>query len=113
MFAYDLGTGEAMPPSEAVPATDADLRGTRERVLLRSTINDGGTSETPVDIRLGPGDQYAVVGGDGGGLVVIDATTHKRLPLTGVVGTGFKLVRWQNGSAFFGLALATMGSRWR
>ena len=97
-----------MPADQAVPATDADLRGTRKRIVLRSTINDGASSETPVDVRLGPGG-YGVVGGDGGGLVVVDATTRKRVPLKGVVGTGFKLVRWQNRSAFFGLAMGDEG----
>ena len=76
--------------------------------MLRSTTSDGASSETPVDVRLGPGG-YGVVGGDGGGLVVIDATTRKRIPLTGVVGTGFKLVRWQDGIAFFGVALGEDG----
>jgi hypothetical protein len=109
VYAYGLGTGEAMPPGEAEPATDEDLRGTRKRLVLRSTGNDGSTSEAPVEIRLGPGGGYGVVGGDGGGLVVIDATTHKRVPLTGVVGTGFKLVRWQNQIAFFGLAVGNEG----
>ena len=109
VFAYDLGTGESMPADEAVPAKDADLRGTRERLVLRSTTSDGGTSETPVETRLGPGGHYGVVGGDGGGLVVIDALTKKRVPLKGVVGTGFKLVRWQNRVAFFGLAVGDDG----
>lgn len=109
VFAYDASTGESMPAYEAIPATDSDLRGTRKRLVLRSTTSDGATSEAPVDLRLGPDDRYGVVGGDGGGLVVIDATTRKRVPLTGVVGTGFKLVRWQNSSAFYGVALGNEG----
>jgi hypothetical protein len=108
VYAYDHDTGASMPADQAAPVTDADLRGERKRIVLRSTISDGATSEAPVDIRLGGG-RYAVVGGDGGGLVVIDATTRMRVPLKGVVGTGFKLVRWQNPSAFFGLAMGQEG----
>jgi hypothetical protein len=108
-FAYDVDTGKSIPPEQAEPATDADLRGTREQLVLRSTTSDGATSEAPVDLRLGPDGRYGVVGGDGGGLVVIDATTRKRVTLTDVVGTGFKLVRWQNAIAFFGLALGNEG----
>jgi len=109
VFAYDVDTGESIPPDQADPATDADLRGTPKRLVLRSTTTDGTASEAPVDLRLGPDGRYGVVGGDGGGLVVIDATTRKRVPLTGVVGTGFKLVRWHNAIAFFGLALGNEG----
>ncbi len=82
VYAYDLETGASMPADQAVPATDADLRGARKRIVLRSTINDGASSETPVDVRLGTGG-YAVVGGDGGGLVVVDATTQKAGPADG------------------------------
>ena len=109
VLAYDLGTGKSMPEDLAVPATDADLRGPRKKLVLRSTTSDGATSEAPVEIRMSPDGRYGVVGGDGGGLVVIDATTQKRLVLKGVVGTGFKLVRWQNRIAFFGVALGSEG----
>ena len=101
VYAYDLGTGESIPPAQAGPTTDADLRGTPGRVVLRS----GGT----VEVRRGPG-RYSVVGGDGGPLVVYDAVTRGRLPLEGVVGTGFRLVRWQGGTAFFGVALGNDGN---
>jgi hypothetical protein len=111
VYAFDLGTGASMPADQAVPATDADLRGTRKRIMLRSGTNDGASSETSVDVRLGPGSGggYGVVGGDGGGLVVIDATTRRRVPLEDVTGTGFKLVRWQNRIAFFGIAMGEGG----
>jgi hypothetical protein len=101
VYAYDLDTGESMPPARAVPATDADLRGTAKRVVLPP----GG----PVEARRGPG-RDGLVGGDGGHLVVFDAVTHRRVPLKGVVGSGFKLVRWQSGTAFFGVAVGDDGN---
>ena len=104
MYAYDLGTGESMPAGESVPATDADLRGTLEQVVLRPGSSDGD----PVDARRGPG-RFGIVGGDGGQLVVFDATTRMRVPLKGVVGAGFKLIRWQGRIAFFGLAVGEDG----
>ena len=104
-YAFDLATGASKAVDEAVPATDADLRGTPEQVVLRV----GGSDAAPVDARLGPGG-YGIVGGDGGQLVVFDATTHKQVPLKGVVAAGFKLVRWQGRTAFFGLALGDDGN---
>ena len=59
--------------------------------------------------RQGPG-HHGLVGGDGGQLVVYDAVTRKRVPLKGVVGAGFKLVRWQSETAFFGVAVGEDGN---
>jgi hypothetical protein len=101
VVAYDLGTGESNPPAQVVPATDADLRGTAKRVVLPP----GGA----VEARRGPGD-YGLVGGDGGQLVAYEAATRKRVSLKGVVGSGFKLVRWQDGNRFFGVALGEDGN---
>ena len=101
VYAYDLGTGESIPPAQAVPAADADLRGTTRQVVLPP----GGA----VEARGGPG-RYGLVGGDGGQLVVYDTATRKRVPLKGVVGSGFKLVRWQGGNMFFGVALVENGN---
>ena len=101
VVAYDLGTGKSIPPSRVVPATDADLRGAAKRVVL----TPGGE----VEARRGPG-HYGLVGGDGEQLVVYDATTRRRIPLRGVVGSGFKLVRWQDGTTFFGVALGEDGN---
>jgi hypothetical protein len=100
VHAYDLDTGESIPAAQAVPATDADLRGTATRLVLPP----GGM----VQARRGPGG-YGLVGGDGGQLVAYDAATRRRIPLEGVVGSGFKLVRWQGDSDFFGLALDQEG----
>ena len=101
VVAYDLATGKSIPPSRVVPATEADLRGAAKRVVL----TPGGE----VEARRGPG-QYGLVGGDGEQLVVYDATTRRRIPLRGVVGSGFKLVRWQDGTTFFGVALGEDGN---
>ena len=101
VYAYDLGTGKSIPPAQVVPATDADLRGTAKRLVLPP----GGA----VEARRGPGD-YGLVGGDGGQLVAYDAATRRRIPLKGVVGSGFKLVRWQDGTTFFGVALGEDGN---
>jgi len=104
-YAYDLGTGESMSADQVVPATDEDLRGTAEQVELRPAGSGEETpSAAPVEARRGPGN-FGVVGGDGERLAVFDARTRKRVPLTGVLGNGFQLVRWQGGVAFFGVAL--------
>ena len=106
-YAYDLDTGEAMPAGQAVPATDADLRGPEKQVVLRPGGDDRpGDPVTPVKALIGPGSSgFGIVGGDGEPLVVFDTVTRERVPLTGVAGSGFKLVRWQGESDFFGLAL--------
>ena len=105
VYAFDLATGASMPPAQVEAATDEDLRGTPERVVLRPAgSNPAAPSAAPVDARLGPG-RFGVVGGDDERLVVFDATTRKRVPLKGVMGNGFQLVRWQGRSAFFGVAL--------
>jgi hypothetical protein len=105
VYAYDLRTGASMPSDQAVPATDEDLRGTAEQVILRPAgKGEAAPSAASVDARRGSG-RFGIVGGDGERLVVFDATTRRRVPLKGVVGNGFQLVRWQGGVAFFGLAL--------
>ena len=106
-YAYDLDTGEAMPPAKAVPATDADLRGPAKTVVLRPAGDDGPDDPvTPVKALIGPGSSgFGIVGGNGEPLVVFDTVTRERIPLAGVAGSGFKLVRWQGKSDFFGLAL--------
>jgi hypothetical protein len=101
VYAYDLSTGESIPSAQAVPATDADLRGTPKRLVLPP----GGA----VEVRRGPG-HFGLVGGDGGQLVAYDAVTRERLSLKGVVGSGFKLVRWQDENRFFGVALGEDGN---
>jgi len=101
VYAYDLSTGESVPPAQVVPATDADLRGTAERLVLPPA--------GAVEARRGPG-PFGLVGGDGGKLVVYDAATRRRIGLKGAVGSGFKLVRWQDGNKFFGVALGEDGN---
>jgi len=101
-YAYDLSSGKSVSADEVVPATDEDLRGTAEQVALRPA--GSGEAAAPVEARRGPGN-FGIVGGDGERLAVFDARTSKRVPLTGVLGNGFQLVRWQGGVAFFGVAL--------
>jgi hypothetical protein len=102
VYAYDVSTGKSVSADDIVPATDETLRGTAEQVALRPAGN--GEAAAPVEARQGPGN-FGIVGGDGERLVVFDARTSKRVPMTGVLGNGFQLVRWQGGVAFFGVAL--------
>jgi len=106
VHAYDVLDGSSIPARRAVPATVADRVGTPGQVVLRPERSDPspGTPGPPVPARLGPG-SYGVVGGDGEPLVVFDSSTRQRIPLSGVVGNGFELVRWTTGFSFFGLAL--------
>jgi hypothetical protein len=105
-YAYDLDTGEAMTPAKAVPATDADLRGPEKMVVLHPGRPGPDDPVTPVKALIGPGSfGFGIVGGNGEPLVVFDTVTRERIPLAGVAGSGFKLVRWQGASDFFGLAV--------
>lgn len=109
-YVYDLGTGASVPADQAdqaEPATDEDLRGREKMVVLRPGGDDGADDRVvPVEARMGPGRfGFGLVGGDGEPLVAFSAVTRRRLTLSGVQGTGFKLVRWQDRVAFFGLAV--------
>ena len=58
----------------------------------------------PAAGRNGPG-AFGLLGADGEPLRAVRAATRQRVPLAGVVGDGFELVRWTSGTTFYGLAL--------
>ncbi len=102
---FDAGTGSSLPPSRVVPATLADRLGQAVQVVLRPERSD--VTAPPPDQappgRVGPGG-FGIVGGAGEPLVAFDSGTRQRIPLTGVRGNGFELVRWTTGNSFYGLA---------
>ena len=56
-YAYDLGSGASIAAGQAVPATDADMRGTRERVALRPEGSDeAAPTAAPVEHGWVPAD---------------------------------------------------------
>jgi len=107
VHAYDVLDGASTSPGNATPATTADRLGTSVQVTLapeRSDLNPV-TPAPAVQARLGPG-HFGIVGGDGEPLIAFVSATKVRVPLAGVVGDGFELVRWTSGSTLFGLARA-------
>jgi hypothetical protein len=105
VHAYSMADGSSVPPAQAPPATVEDRLGRATQVVLRPERSDvtPATPAAPGPARLGPG-PYGVLGGDGEPLVAFDAATRERIPLKGVVGNGFELVRWTTGYTFYGLA---------
>jgi hypothetical protein len=104
VHAYDSRDGSSLSPDKVVPVTVADRLGSPVAVSLRSERSDA-SSPPPAPGRRGPG-RYGVLGGDGEPLVGFVSATRVRVPLTGVVGDGFELVRWTSGSTVVGLARA-------
>jgi hypothetical protein len=104
-LAFDTRTGASVSPTKVRAATVEDRLGEATQVELRPERSDvTTTSPRPLSARRGPG-PFGVVGGDGEPLLAFDATTRQRVPLTGVAGDGFELVRWTSGTDFYGLAL--------
>ncbi len=64
-----------------------------------------GTPDPPITSRRGPG-SFSLLGSDGDPLRVHRVGAQHPLRLAGVVGDGFRLVRWTSGTRFYGLALA-------
>ena len=85
-----------------MPPTVVDRLGTSVVVSVRSERSDV-SPPPPASGRQGPG-RFGLLGGDGEPLVAFLSTTKARVPLTGVPGDGFELLRWTSGSTFFGLA---------
>lgn len=100
---YETTTGAQVPPRQATPATQEQLLGTPAKVTLRPDRSDI-RSQGEVPARLGPG-IYGLVDQPNGPLVGFLRRTSQRVPLTGVVGDGFELVRWTSPARFYGLAL--------
>jgi hypothetical protein len=63
-----------------------------------------GEPEPPVAGRRGPG-SFGLLGTDGDPLRVHRTGSQRPVRLRGVVGDGFRLVRWPSGTTFYGLAL--------
>ena len=102
MHAYDARDGSAVPPESVVPATVDRPAG---------QVRDGqpaARAQRRLPAPAGRGEagagRFGVLGGDGQRLVAFDAGTRVRVPLSGVVGDGFELVRWTSGTTFHGLA---------
>lgn len=104
-LAYELENGVATDVAEVRPATVADLRGTPAQVSVRPAADAAASLSAvpPRSARLGPG-EYGVLDEAEGELVAFASATGARIPLKGVVGTGFELVRWTSGSTFYGVA---------
>jgi hypothetical protein len=100
---YETTTGRQVPSRQATPATQEQLLGTPSQVTLRPDRSDLG-SQGEVPARLGPG-IYGLVDQANGPLVGFVERTSQRVPLRGVVGDGFELVRWTSPARFYGLAL--------
>ncbi len=100
---YDTTTGAQVPLGQAAPATQEQLLGTPAQVTLRPDRSDV-RAQGEVPVRLGPG-LYGLVDRANGPLVGFLQRTSQRVPLTGVVGDGFELVRWTSPARFYGLAL--------
>ena len=92
VYAYDLDTGESIPPAQVVPATDADLRGTAKRLVLPPGGDGARLRRGPG--RLRPRRRRRRTAGR-----VRRGDPRDGSRCTGVVGSGFKLVRWQDGAA--------------
>ena len=103
-LAYGLADGSATDVAGVVPATVADLRGRTAQVSVRSADDAASPSAEPArPARLGPG-PYGVLDDLEGPLVAFVSATGTRVPLKGVVGDGFDLVRWTSGATFYGVA---------
>ena len=102
VHAWDARNGESVAPDSVVPEPVTDRLGKAVVVSLRSERSDV-SPPPPAAGRRGPG-RYGVLGGDGEPLVAFVAATKVRVPLVGVPGDGFALVRWTSGAGFFGLA---------
>ena len=104
-LAYDLADGSATEVAGVTPVTVADLLGRSVRVRLRSVVNAPGTPSVLPSrpARLGPG-RYGVLAEPGARLVAFASATRGRIPLEGVLGNGFELIRWTSDVGFYGVA---------
>lgn len=101
---YSTTTGQEVPVEQVAPASRTQLLGTPTQITLRPERSDV-RSRQRVPARLGPG-MYGVLDQEGDPLVGFRTRSRQRVPLTGVVGDGFELVRWTGPTRFYGLALA-------
>ena len=102
VHAYDVRSGAAVPLRRAPVASQADLLGTPVQITLRR--RPGQAPAGPVAAWVGPGGQ-GVVDDDTRPLVAFDSASRRPVPLRGVVGNGFEMVRWTSATRFYGLAL--------
>ena len=92
--------GSAMRVTAGNPSTSRAWDATTGR-----TTGWPGTPDPPITSRRGPG-SFSLLGSDGDPLRVHRVGAQHPLRLAGVVGDGFRLVRWTSGTRFYGLALA-------
>jgi hypothetical protein len=99
---YDAVTGRRVLPRTVRPATAEQLLGEPSRLRLRPERSDVATGEE-VPVRRGTG-RFGLVDVEQGPLVAVDTTDDVRVPMDGVVGGEFELVRWTGDTTFYGLA---------
>ena len=104
VHAWSAITGKPLRPGQARPATPEDRLGIPGEIALQLEGNKVNESPQPAPARRGPG-LYGILGVAGEPLVAFHAPSASQVPLRGVPGDGFELVRWTSGTTFYGLAL--------
>lgn len=102
---YETRQGKAVPAATVRPVPVEERLGRRIKVELRSADGDASTPRGSLAARVGPGD-YGLIDVDAGPLMAFEAASRHRVPLAGVTGTGFELVRWTGPTTFYGVALS-------